>query len=360
MQKRLDTCYNKLNRVWASKAISDVRNSESLLEEGIVLAPEPHGVQGNESTAVFIVDAAIYLHQSSSKIRPDQRSAVRSGVAQLANVKETMVHIECVKNIETGGSCIELSIKCKCHDTTQCNEMQSLQERLHQKSLTNTSSEIECAPIYVHRMRSPTISDHGSSKTIKPLLTDGQQHLSDRDAALIVPAHQCMYYVVYSDGTPVGSGFAHKPKYAMSRVVYNEHEKQGEQLSRWIEVADATCRWKQSTFEMLVQVFLHGIRAASELYVCITVDEVKVAHSPTGTTFLAGRLEGKIDSWQSFWHLSDDGTVMYLHLTKDQQALHSFDDLYVSTLKEMIQIGKCARLPLHSFTHVNPLVHWNE
>ncbi|CAG9460231.1 unnamed protein product [Pedinophyceae sp. YPF-701] len=112
------------------------------------------------------------------------------------------------------------------------------------------------------------------------------------------------YRVVAADGRELETR-DRRGCFALSRVYYDASEKQEEEA--WIEVGDGSCRWRQTTSEVVVGVLRcpTGTRAR-DVAVDIAPFHLKVWHRVTGEVWFEGELERGVVVQQSVWELSDE------------------------------------------------------
>lgn len=122
-----------------------------------------------------------------------------------------------------------------------------------------------------------------------------------------------LYRLTTCDGRPVERTDKHP--FCMSRVYYDATEKPQEV---WAELADGSCRWRQTGSEIRVQALrVPPALPPRELAVTFEPHSLRVAHRTTGEVFLEGRLLRGIVPEDCYWtHCGgggEDGCVLSLH-----------------------------------------------
>ncbi|KFM27326.1 Tetratricopeptide repeat protein 28 [Auxenochlorella protothecoides] len=121
-----------------------------------------------------------------------------------------------------------------------------------------------------------------------------------------------MYRITRIDGSTVDR--VDKHPFCMSRVYYDAAEKPEE---LWAELADGSCRWRQTGAEVKVCVLKvpHTLRPR-QLSVTLEPYSIKVSNKDTGEVYLEGTLERGIVPEDSVWThgggSGEDGTMLYL------------------------------------------------
>jgi tetratricopeptide (TPR) repeat protein len=138
--------------------------------------------------------------------------------------------------------------------------------------------------------------------------------LSPRDGAISAPqppkteleAPYKMYRLVTSNGCPVERSDKHP--FCMSRVYYEASERPDTDET-WVELADGSCRWRQTGGEIKVLALRvpQGL-PPRELGVNFEPFGLRVWHKITGEVYLEGRLHRGIVPEECFWtHCGGEG-----------------------------------------------------
>ncbi|PSC67238.1 Tetratricopeptide repeat 28 [Micractinium conductrix] len=133
-----------------------------------------------------------------------------------------------------------------------------------------------------------------------------------KDRRLAVPARPKMelelpyklYKLVRADGKPAER--VDKHPFCMSRVYYDQQEKPEEV---WTEIADGSCRWRQSGGEVKVLALrVPADLPPKQLAVDIQPYSLKVFNRSTGDVYLEGTLERGVVPEDCFWtHCGGEG-----------------------------------------------------
>ncbi len=132
-------------------------------------------------------------------------------------------------------------------------------------------------------------------------------------AALELPYRQ--YRLVTAEGRPLER--ADKHPFCMSRVYYSKGETPAAEAAAWAELADGSCRWRQSAGEVKIIVLkVPRDLLARELEVEIRPFSLRVARRGTGEVYLEGRLHRGVVPEDSLWTLGggagEDGCALSL------------------------------------------------
>ncbi|KAK9866397.1 hypothetical protein WJX84_007801 [Apatococcus fuscideae] len=122
-----------------------------------------------------------------------------------------------------------------------------------------------------------------------------------------------MYRLVRADGKAVER--PNKHPFCMSRVYYDATEKPEEV---WTEVADGSCRWRQSGSEIkVICLKVPAELTGAQLHVQIEPYRVRVARKGCEEVFFEGELERGIVPRESIWEAgqgrAEDGFMLHLH-----------------------------------------------
>ena len=155
-------------------------------------------------------------------------------------------------------------------------------------------NEVESDP--GNRRRTPAAPVQAVIKAAKPEL---QLSLPYKD-----------YKLVDSVGRPVERGQRHA--FCMSRVYYDRSEM--ESTETWVELADGSCRWRQSGSE--IKIIALGVPSdVSPKMIDVKFDpyELRVTNTGTGAVYLSGKLHRGIIPNDCFWtHLGGEGEDAFL------------------------------------------------
>ena len=290
------------NSVWASKAMSEVRNSTSVVQEGIstLLTAE------SEAMAIAVVSA--FLQETPLRsIGKQMRIKVKQTVAEAFNLSLGAVHLEAVRAVSATDVNIELSIKLKLDDDTD-DSLLTLKQTL--------DDAVKSAPLQlevqsVHRAAVTNEEDH-ERHCVEPIL-----HKESNELQLMQRNKSVQHSIVRKDGSHIPS--SGENAFGLRRVAYEPHEKPEEAWVQVQEEGDTVCRWRQSAAEVIIQVLVG--RKCSVENIAVELDSRAMTvniHTPVEVQ-IRGQLEALISPSASTWYL-DEGTL-WLHLAKAQTSV---------------------------------------
>lgn len=123
------------------------------------------------------------------------------------------------------------------------------------------------------------------------------------------------YKLVDSVGRPIERGQRHA--FCMSRVYYDRSEM--ESTETWVELADGSCRWRQSGSEIkIIALRVPPDVATKMIEVKFEPYELRVTNKGTGAVYLSGKLHRGIIPNDCFWtHLGGEGEdALLITMTK--------------------------------------------
>lgn len=205
--------------------------------------------------------------------------------------------LEIILHVDVGGDIVQGNALVKAlHDAT-------VLEQMRQQTGLSSEKAIECvAELIDITQRRSVIGGSGESS----------ERLDPTACSSIVPASPKMElelpYKMYKLVTATGKSVerADKHPFCMSRVYYDATEKPEEV---WVEIADGSCRWRQSGGEVrIIALRVPAEVAPRNVQVDFAPFNIKVWNTHNGDVYLEGRLHRGIVPEDCYWtHCGGDG-----------------------------------------------------
>ena len=299
----------------ASESLTKEELEKALREacdEGHVLSETSH----NLNVEIFTAECSLLFPQGKARsLTPAIRELLRQQLAWATSMPLKNVTIEGVRN--SNGLKVLLHVKLGSTETSS-GLIKSKIESLF--SLDRSADSHQSCNSIAGRIHSSLGSMDVSSSEIKVvhaapkhlLIESGPKSPSPEEKQIIVPSRPKMevvvpyrsYSLVDARGNPVKRSDKHA--FCMSRVYYDRTEIQAEV---WVEIADGSCRWRQSGSEIkIIALKVPPNLPPRHLEIQFEPYRLCVKHKETGEVYLEGKLYRGIIPDDCFWtHLGGEG-----------------------------------------------------